>query len=216
MWELKISFDGSYNQFVRCAKKAKVRILIFPLSWTYEKSGIFITNAGTILGEEKAKKKFIRECKIKLGKRIKEIEFNNDFFIATAIEHKEAKTLYNKKIIYTQPFLIEENGRESITINSFEKKYLEELIKTMEKFFDIKIHYLKKSKIKNISFKTNAPDLTDKQKQAISLAILEGYYLYPRKTSIKKMSKSSKIGFATFHAHLRKAEQKLMPFFFSQ
>ena len=58
------------------------------------------------------------------------------------------------------------------------------------------------------------PELTEKQKQAMNLAIKQGYYNYPRKISIEQLAKLSKLSFSTFHAHLRKAEQKLLPFFF--
>tara|TARA_Y100000310_G_C20538122_1_gene741893 strand:+ start:105 stop:758 length:654 start_codon:yes stop_codon:yes gene_type:complete len=217
MWSTKISFDGSkYNFLAKKAKEMNIKILIFPFSWSYEKSGVFVNITGVIYGSEKSKKKFIREWKRNKGNRLIEVEFNEDFFIGVAREDLVAKTLYNKNLIFTEPFLIEENGFQTIVLNSFDKKYLERAIKTFEKIFKIKIHYIKNKKINNISFKANAPDLTKKQKEAMNLAITSGYYSYPRKISIKKLATLSKLGFATFHAHLRKAEKKLTPFFFSE
>ena len=52
------------------------------------------------------------------------------------------------------------------------------------------------------------------QKQAIELAIKNGYYNVPRKTSVEKLAKLSKLSFSTFQVHLRKAEEKLIPYFF--
>jgi predicted DNA binding protein len=46
------------------------------------------------------------------------------------------------------------------------------------------------------------------------MAIKNGYYNYPRKTSIEKLAELSGLSFSTFHAHLRKAEQRLLPFYF--
>ncbi len=55
------------------------------------------------------------------------------------------------------------------------------------------------------------PKITDKQKEAIELAIENGYYGFPRKTDLEKLSKIMKISRVTFQEHLRKAESKLVP-----
>ncbi|MCH7850821.1 MAG: helix-turn-helix domain-containing protein [Nanoarchaeota archaeon] len=217
MWTAKISFDASeYNLAAKHAKQENIRLLMFPLSWTYEKTGVFLNLAGFLYGEEKSKKRFIRLWRGDKNNRILDIEFNKDFFVATARDDIEAKTLYNKYIIFSRPIQIDENGIETMVVNSFEKKHIENLIKTLEKIFNVRIHYIKQEKIKNISVRAEAPDLTEKQKSAMNLAVSRGYYKYPRKTSIQDLAKISELGFSTFHAHLRKAEQKLMPFFFTQ
>ena len=56
------------------------------------------------------------------------------------------------------------------------------------------------------------PHFTENQKQALNLAIKNGYYDYPRKISIQDLAKHLDLSFSTFHAHLRKAEQKILPF----
>jgi len=55
------------------------------------------------------------------------------------------------------------------------------------------------------------PKITEKQRRAIDLAIKKGYYEYPRKTTLKSLAKTMNISYSTFQAHLRKAEQKLLP-----
>ena len=54
-------------------------------------------------------------------------------------------------------------------------------------------------------------ELTEKQKQAIHEAIINGYYNYPRKIDLEKLSKIMKVSRVTFQEHLRKAESKLIP-----
>src|SRR3989344_1858411 len=100
-------------------------------------------------------------------------------------------------------------GKES------DKENLIKAIAVFESLHNAKIKYIKNKKIKNISIVKQNPDLTDKQKEAIGLAIKHGYYDYPRKIDVQDLAKESKLSFSTFHAHLRKAEQKLMPFFFN-
>lgn len=159
------------------------------------------------------KKSFAKD--LKKSPRLTNIELNEDFFIATIKEPIYAKTLYNKDIIHLSPALIDENGQETITIACFLKKQLNKAIETLEKSFPTKIHYIQKKRIKSISIIKQNPELTDKQKQAMALAIKNKYYDYPRKTSIEELARLSKLSFSTFHAHLRKAEQKLLPFFFA-
>jgi len=217
MWTAKISFEGKNDSLIgKYAQESGVRILIFPLSWSDNQKGILVHFAGNLFGDEKAKKKFIRLWKKDTSKRFLDIELQDDFFIGTGIEYKEAKKFYNKNIIFTQPFLVENNLMWTIVVSSFEKKYLEELIKVVEKFHKIKVHYVQKKKIKNISFRAEALELSSGQKKAIDIAMRSGYYDFPRKTSIKKLAKLSGLGFTTFHTHLRKAEKKLMPFFYTQ
>src|SRR3989344_1438744 len=101
------------------------------------------------------------------------------------------------------------------TLGSFRKESLIKAIEVFEKLHNTKIKYIKNRKIKNISIIKQNPDLTGKQKEAMGLAIKHGYYEYPRKIDVQDLARESKLSFSTFHAHLRKAEQKLMPFFFN-
>jgi len=217
MWTTKISFDGTKeNVLARYAKKHNVRVLIFPLSWIYESDWIILNITGTLYGEVKNRKRFIQNWKKSNESVLLDVEVNRDLFVGVVKEHIDARVIYNRNIIFTRPLLIDENGFETIVVNSFEKKYLEDFIDVMDKYHSVNVHYIRKEKVSNISFRINSPNLTEKQKGAMDLAVRDGYYKYPRKTSIKGLAKKSKLGFATFHAHLRKAEQKLMPFFFSQ
>lgn len=214
MWTARLSFDGSKALIGSRTLKHKVNIFAFPLSWFYQKNRIIVNITGILLGKERNKKTFIKD--LKKAERLINLEFNKDFFIGTIKEPLFAKTLYNKDIIHLAPALIDEQGIETITIGCFLKQQLNKAVETLEKSFKTKIHYIQKKKIKNISIMQENPELTDKQKQAMNLAIKNGYYAYPRKTSIEKLAKLSKLSFSTFHAHLRKAEQKLLPFFFTK
>ncbi len=214
MWTAKVSFDGSKALIGSRTLKHKVNVFAFPLSWVYEKNWIILNATGILLGQEKNKKIFIKD--LRKADRLVNLEFNGDFFIITIKEPPFAKALYNKDIIHLAPALIDENGQETLTIGCFNKEQLNKAITTLEKAFETKVYYIKERKIKNISIIKENPELTDKQKQAMNLAIKNGYYSYPRKTSIEELAKLSNLSFSTFHAHLRKAEQKLLPFFFEK
>lgn len=213
MWTAKVSFDGSRALIGSRTLKHKVNLFAFPLSYFYEKEWIVVNSSGILVGENNNKKKFISD--LKKQPRLVNIELNGDFLIATIKEPMFVKTIYNKNVIHLAPALFDENGKETIEIGCFDKKHLNKAIETLEKHFNAKIIYIQERKINNIAVIKQTPELTEKQKQAMHLAIKQGYYNYPRKTSIEELAKLSKLSFSTFHAHLRKAEQKLIPFSFS-
>jgi predicted DNA binding protein len=46
----------------------------------------------------------------------------------------------------------------------------------------------------------------------LNIAIKNGYYNFPRKNDLNKLSKIAKVSKQTFQENLRKAENKLIPF----
>ena len=66
--------------------------------------------------------------------------------------------------------------------------------------------------MENLGVLNILPKLTEKQEKAVYLAIKSGYYEYPRKTDVKGLAFKEGLSFSTFQEHLRKAENKLIPF----
>ena len=60
------------------------------------------------------------------------------------------------------------------------------------------------------------PNLSEKQKIAMDLAIKSGYYDFPKKIRLVELAKEMRIAYSTFQAHLKKAEQKLIPYVFKR
>lgn len=213
MWTAKIKFSEKGTLIGSKCIEHQINLFGFPLSYYYDKKWVMVQIAGTIIGEEHKKKAFIN--KLKKDKRVINIELNNDFFIGTIKEPIYSKVLYNKDIIHLAPALISDNGYEIINVASFNKKSLLNAINAVEKNLGGELLSIQEKKIKSISVIKIHPDLTEKQKRAIELAIKNGYYGVPRKTSVEKLAKIAGLSFSTFQVHLRKAEQKLMPFYFS-
>jgi len=214
MWVAKISLKGEVMKIASKTLKNRINFYVFPISWEYKKSNILLNFSGTIYGEKEDKKKFLDD--LENMKEIKNIEKNEDFILGQLIEPLWSKALYNPNIIHIKPALIDNRGFETITIASFDKKFISKFIDSIEKVTEIKVHYIVQKKLRNISIIQENPELTEKQKKAVGLAIEGGYYSYPRKTNVKKLAKSSGLSFSTFQAHLRKAEAKLLPFFFEE
>ena len=212
MWTAKIKFSSENTLIGSRAKKYGVDIFGFPLSYSYEKNWVIVQVAGSIFGSDSDKKRFFED--LKMEKRVIDIEMSEDFIIGTIKEPIETNDLYKKGIFHLSPAYISSKGYEIIEIGSFDRKLIEKVIKIFEKRYDGELLSLQNRKIKTISIVKVHPDLTNKQKKAIELAMKNGYYRYPRKISVEKLAKISGLSFSTYQVHLRKAEGKLIPYFF--
>jgi predicted DNA binding protein len=212
MWIAKLKFSSQNTLIGSKAEKYSINLFGFPLSFTYEKDWIVVHITGTIFGKESNKKLFLKD--LKKEDRTINFEVNQDFFIGTIKESLYAKAVYNKDIIHIAPALISDKGYEIITIGAFNREILIKVAKVIEERYKGNLILIGEKKVKSISIVKIKPDLTDKQRDAIGLAIKNGYYHSPRKIDVKKLAKMSGLSFSTYQVHLRKAEEKLIPYFF--
>ncbi len=209
MWVAKVKFDGSNSLVGSYAKKYNLSLLGYPISYKILSKKIKIYFVGFIRGEEKNKRNFIKN--IKMNRRIGNLEENNNFMIGEMEDSSIFKPMYDYKLLCIEPIIINEKGEELWTMGSWEKKNLIKFIKAIELKTKADLISIAKRKIRNFSIVSTQPNLTPKQKGAMNLAIKNGYYEYPRKTSLVRLSKIFGCSYSTFHNHLRKAEQKLIP-----
>jgi predicted DNA binding protein len=212
MWTASIRFNGVNALIGSKTSKYKIDVFSYPLSYFYEKNWIIVHIAGTMVGRSDKYKLLVED--LKKDPRVQNFELHEDFFIATIKEPRYTKCVYNKDIIHLRPTLTSSDGSELVTIGCFEKGPLTHIIKLLEDKYSGKLVFIQNKKVKSISIMKAHPDLTEKQKQAVVLAMKEGYYHSPRKIDIQKLAKISKLSYSTFQVHLRKAEEKLMPYFF--
>ena len=212
MWVAKVRLFGEKGRIGSRTKKFNVSVSGFPVSFYVRKDGVYIYMVGFIFGEKKNKKKFIGS--IKKEKGVLHFENKEDFIIAQIIEPLKLKPMYDHRIINLEPVFIDEEGYNYWTIGSWDKKELMKFVEVAGEEYGGELLSVVQQKITNFSIFSMQPELTSKQKEAIKLAIRENYYNYPRKVELRALAKLMKISYSTFQAHLRKAEQKLIPFFF--
>ena len=116
--------------------------------------------------------------------------------------------------MHVSPALISKKGYEIVTLGSFDRNKLMEIAEILGKEYKAELLSINQKKVKSLSIVKIEPELTKKQKDAISLAIKNGYYNVPRKISVESLAKMAKLSFSTFQVHLRKAESKLIPYYF--
>ncbi|MBR9701909.1 hypothetical protein GOV13_03225 [Candidatus Pacearchaeota archaeon] len=217
MWQLKIRAREKWNIYNSRTVKFGVMIYFYSQNYYSEKGKLFFVASGIVDGELDQRNKFFRD--LKKDKKVKHLDYKNDFFICiyeeprTAKRTKAVKVAYNPKLIFLKPTIIDKEGWEEWEVASVDRKDLEAFIDESERLgIEFKVLHFNQKKIENIMIYSMIPTLTEKQKQVFLLAVKHGYFGYPRKVTLQKLAKMSNISLSTFQFHLAKAEAKLLPF----
>ncbi|MBT3404928.1 hypothetical protein HN832_01625 [archaeon] len=210
MWVLKLKVPAKKQVLGPLVVKHKISIASYILSYYKDQKNIFLIGAGFMFGEKKNKKSFIRD--IKKQPWLVNYENRGDFGIIVIKEPLFTEAFWNPKIIQINPIIINHNSKMHVwSFASFDRKLLEKAFEFAEKYLDAKMVKFKEEKISNISFTKLLPEITKNQKEALELAINNGYYDYPKKIKMEKLAKMMKISYSTYQAHLKKAESKILP-----
>jgi len=209
MWLAKLTLPSDKTHLLASrTKKYNINLLGYPITHSITNNHLFVTIAGTITGSAENKIKFIKD--IRKDKRVQKFELNHDFIITQIEQPYEVHVLYDPSIFHIKPILVDNKGLYHWTIASWTKEKLI-TIATMANTYHGKVEYIKQQKLKNIAFTSLIPTLTSQQQRALELAIENGYYNTPRKTTLKDLAKIMKISYSTYQFHLQRAEKKVIP-----
>jgi predicted DNA binding protein len=209
MWIAKIKMKHDCLIGNRC-KKFKIEATANELG-SYSKGKTKISNSvHQLFGEEKQIQKFIKD--LKKDKNILHLENKNNTIYISENKPETPVKKYTKNIFLASTVTIDKEGYEYWEIGSFNREDLNKFINDLEKISqEFELLQIKESTAENIFFPKVLPNLTDKQKIVIDLAIKEGYYKVPKKTSLRKLAKTMKTNLSTYSKHLQVAESKLIP-----
>lgn len=227
MWVAKLRGLDKTNIYGTKAARHKVSIHYYPANHYLEEGRFHFVAIGLVEGPEKSVNAFFEElgqdnkpCKNK--RYVVKLEREGNFFVCVTAQSKTSETkkhvrlFYNPKFVHVSPAVIRPDGYEEWNVASIEREDMETLLKiSMEKYGGVLLS-MKKVKIGNVGILSVLPSLTERQKTAFRLAAKNGYYEYPRKTELKKLSKLMDISLSTYQAHLRKAEKGLLLFIFGR
>lgn len=177
----------------------------------YKENNSFVTSSlHSMSGDEKNIDLFIED--LEKEKKILKIERRgNSFFLLEKADEKAAKFI-TPKIIFIKPVVMDTDGVETWEIGSWEKKEVSDFISYVKKEVpNFNLIRFTNSALDEVFFPKILPNLTDKQKRAIELAIKEGYYSTPRRTGLRKLAALMKVSLSTYEQHLRVAEEKVIP-----
>lgn len=226
MWISRFKVFDKDNVLSKILRKNKVRVDYYPVN-NYVKNGRhFFIGIGIIQGSNSNIDNYFSDLDrlrhAKKGRRLDFLERSGNFFtFITSHDASLEKKLfvrmaYDPEIIHYRPVIWHADGWEEAHVCAPSRDALQNMIKIGRKLYGLKLLELTERKLSNFGFLTVLPDVTEKQRHAINLAIENGYYEYPRKIELIKLAKIMKISLSTYQAHLRKAEKKLLPYIASQ
>ncbi len=215
MWHLRFKYKHSDCIYAPKLKELNISGFFYYLGEYTKAKSVYTSAMQHLVGDEKQIKKYIGY--MKNHKNIKRIEVYGDIIFTLAKHRKELKiyeNVYNPIFIYPSPAYLDKEGFEIIEVASWNRKDIEELIKSIEKtktteHFEI-IYFINKE-MEDIYVSKLLPKLPKKQKESIILAFKNGYYKFPRQTNLDKLAKIVKVSKPTFRENLRKAESKIIP-----
>lgn len=215
MWYLKFKYKHSDCIYLSKLKELGLSVHFYFLGF-YEKGNYTYTTAlQHILGEKSKTKKYIRY--MKNHPKITNIEIHGNVIITTAKHKKEIELYsrgYDQMFMHPSPAYLSEDGFEIIEIAFWNRKPLQDFIKTLEKnktTTHFEILRFEEKNMEDIYISRLLPKLPKMQEKAIGLAFQSGYYEFPRKTDLNKLAKVSKVSKPTFRENLKKAEAKILP-----
>ena len=211
MWVGKIVMNGERALFGSFAKKFGLSLLSYTLTHNISRASINSFIAVLAFGQEKDISRFSKE--LKKSKRVVNVESHNNFFLVHLKDPMEFKKFYSYAIIQIDPTLIQKDGTYVWTVGSWDREEILKLFEEAKRTFGAELVKIKQENVEDISLFGVSPHLTSQQKTAVELAINRGYYDYPRKVRLEELAKMMKVSYSTFQEHLRKAEQKLLPYY---
>jgi len=204
MWRTKVRLKHKCLFGDNC-EKAKVVCVNLSFNTFKKGSSYFVYHIGTVLGENY--KQFLNL--LKKDKRVDYIESEGRTFIL--IEKRSKKEIpgmfVNYEIIYVKPVYVDKEGHETWELAAIKKEKLMEFI---NHFKNAEILNIEQTKLTDIYFPRLSPNFSQHQRDAIELAIKEGYYQFPKKTDLNKLAKIAGLSKSAFREHLKRAEMKVL------
>ena len=179
-------------------------------SWS-DKTKFYYTELHILQGKEENKRKFIRD--LKKEKTIKKIEQKGNHLFTLneeSLEKQYYSPAFDPKIIQVKPVAQRSDGYEDWELACWDKPTLMKIRSVP--VFKAELKGIKNINLGDIFLPQIYPKLAPKQKEAIELAVKEGYYEFPRKIDLERLAGISKVRRQTYQENLRRAEKKLVPF----
>lgn len=209
MWIARIKLKHDCIIGNRC-EKFRVILQSYDLNEEKKSGKVLTLSLHQIVGDKNSINKFVKD--LKKDKRTKFLEVNeNTLFLVESSKNKPVSQ-FTKRMFFVKPVVIDMNGYENWEIASYKKEELNRFIEKVGPLCEeFELLSIKETKLNKIYFPKVLPQLTDFQKEALEIAIQNGYYQIPKKISLRKLAKLMNISLATYQKHLQKAESKVMP-----
>jgi len=212
MWVLKVRVVHNCVIGNRC-RKFKCWSYSLPFGTWFEDGYSFTSHLHTIEGPQKQVESFLKD--LKKDKELVHYErFGQTVFLVQKRKTKDVIIAhYNNRLFMVKPFYTSSEGNEYAEYCSWNKENLMACLKSMKTTpgMHVIVEKFHEAKLGDIYVANPLPRLSGKQREALQLAITNGYYKYPRKVEMQQLAKMMKVAPSTYNEHIRKAEEKMMP-----
>jgi len=212
MWVSKIKINGKTALLGGLCKKYGIKGIGYPLSNIVKDDEILVYFLAFLFCDSKKRLALFND--LKDHRRMVNAEIKDNCIIGQIREPIEVAPLYQYNIVHVDPIVCNSDGTEVWTVASWDKLELMEFCELMENKFGSELLKMREEPISNISVLTIHPELTENQRRAVEFALENGYYNTPRDIGLEALAKMMGVSYSTFQVHLRKAEKKLLPYFF--
>lgn len=214
MWVAKIQLSNNNTLIGEMCDRYKVSLVGYPLLSFFDGKELLVQISGTLYGKSENKEAFYEQ--IGNDSDFINYETNGDFLIGLIRQPLYTRSLFDPEIFHVSPIQIFKDGYQFYTLGGFNQDKMMDIVKMVQDMNDANLIYFKEEKMRTLSITKVIPELTKKQHDAISLAIEKGYYQHPRRVNLQDLARIAGVTFSTFHAHLRKAEEQLIPYNFEK
>jgi predicted DNA binding protein len=208
MWVTSILTKNTKSLINHVAHKHNVSLYGYPLNIQKIGDEFYVTFYGWVNASPTKTSELFKD--LEGSTMVCHVEQHDQAFIVCMQQPKETAYLYSHTIIYLKPIFVQPNFTQEYVVASWNRKDLNKILQMKIPNVSIKLNYIKQQPLQNIGL--FAPTkLTTKQQAAFNLAQKEGYYVFPKRgVHLKDLAKKSNLSLATYQAHLRKAEQKIL------
>jgi predicted DNA binding protein len=211
MWTAKFKVWHKDCEIRPLCQKHKVTDFVYVVKNWEEGERFFYLQYHILQGTQEAKKAFVKEFKKLAG--VKKAEFKGNCLLTLREEPQlqSFSPIFDPEVIQVKPVIQRTDGYEDWELASWKK---EKLMKILEiPLYKATLTSVKQSKLSDVVLPHLGPNLTDKQKEVIQLAMKHGYFEFPRKIDLVGLAKLAKVSRPAFQERLRKAEKKIIPLF---
>ncbi|MEK6937890.1 MAG: helix-turn-helix domain-containing protein [Nanoarchaeota archaeon] len=209
MWVVSLEIE---HECIILSKTKKFDLVdnTYLLSLYHKNNHVYYTNVHYLHGDPRQVTNFISALK-KDPQIIKVETKGNIVYTLTKAKKLPIAYYFNKETFLITP-VIHQKEKEVWNVGAWEKEELLNFIKKAKSLGKVKVKKICRTFVSELFVQKTLPKLTTKQREALELAIKEGYYTIPKKIETDKLAQLMKLSRATYQEHLRKAEAKLLPF----
>ena len=211
MWVAKFKIKHITCKLTPKCVRHKITDYVYLLNSWVKDDDFYYTELHFLQGKEKQKRLFIEE--MKKDKSFAKVETRGDQILTLNIlqgaENKYSDA-FDPQLIYVKPWIVNHDGYEYWEVACWSKEPLMAITRIED--MEVEIKSIKQTKVADFFIPQIHPKLSPKQKEAIELAVKEGYYNWPKKIDLEKLAQISKVKRQTYQENLRRAEKKLVPF----